>query len=197
MTSASAESWTELSDRLRRFVRRRVNDAHAAEDIAQDVLLKLREREGDLPPGATLPAWVLAVARNAVVDYYRARGVRHAEALDAGQAAAAPDGGDGDVAGGLAACLGRMVQHLPEPYREAMRLVDLEGLSQQALADRAGVSLSGAKSRVQRARHLLRDMIEDCCRVERDARGNPSDFETTDRSGRYCGDDDGAPRCGH
>jgi RNA polymerase sigma-70 factor (ECF subfamily) len=59
-----------------------------------------------------------------------------------------------------------------------------------------GISLSGAKSRVQRARQQLRDMILDCCRVERDVRGNVMDYETTTRSSRYCGDEGGTSRCG-
>jgi RNA polymerase sigma-70 factor (ECF subfamily) len=89
-----------------------------------------------------------------------------------------------------------MIERLPEPYREAMKLADFAGTSQQEIADRAGISLSGAKSRVQRARHLLREMILDCCRVEHDIRGNVVDYETTDRSSRYCGDEGGNPRCG-
>jgi RNA polymerase sigma-70 factor (ECF subfamily) len=88
-----------------------------------------------------------------------------------------------------------MVEQLPEPYRTALKLADLEGLSQQDIADREGISLSGAKSRVQRARRQLGDMIRDCCRVERDARGNVIDYETTGRSVRYCGDDEGRPQC--
>ena len=91
----------------------------------------------------------------------------------------------------------RMVERLPEPYREAMKLADFEGLSQQEVADRTGVSLSGAKSRVQRARRQLREMILDCCHVERDVRGNVVDYETTERTPRYCcGGDDGKPPCG-
>jgi RNA polymerase sigma-70 factor (ECF subfamily) len=77
-----------------------------------------------------------------------------------------------------------------------MKLADIEALSQQEVADRTGISLSGAKSRVQRARQQLREMILDCCKVERDARGNVVDCETTERSSRYCGDEDGKPQCG-
>jgi RNA polymerase sigma-70 factor (ECF subfamily) len=77
-----------------------------------------------------------------------------------------------------------------------MKLVDFGGLSQQELADRVGISLSGAKSRVQRARQMLREMVLDCCRVERDGRGNVTDYETTERSARYCGlNDEGRPKC--
>ena len=101
----------------------------------------------------------------------------------------------------LTPCLTRMVGLLPDPYREAMQLADFDGLTQQEVADRMRISLSGAKSRVQRARQQLREMLLDCCKVERDARGNVFDYQTTDKSRLYCGsdgDDDGEPKskCG-
>ena len=189
--------WSELGGRLRAFVARRVNDAHAADDITQDVLLKVQTQLDALPPEDKLPAWVFAVARNAVVDYYRARAVRdHATINDVDAAAGPGEGDDAEPRRQLARCLARMVEQLPEPYREAMKLADLEGLTQQEVAARVGVSLSGAKSRVQRARQQLREMIEDCCRVERDARGGVVDMEPTERSSRYCGGDGNGGRNG-
>ena len=202
MTTIPIEAWRELRDRVGRFVGRRVGDPHAAEDVAQDVMLKLQSHLGDQPPEHTLPAWIITVARNAVIDHYRARAIRdHTDLGDtdppAEDAQAEADAeADADAARELTPCLARMVERLPEPYREAMRLVDFEGLSQQELADRVGISLSGAKSRVQRARGQLREALEDCCRIERDGRGNVVDFERTERSGRYCGDDGGGPPCG-
>src|SRR5687767_13848712 len=119
------EIWTELGERVRNFVDRRISDPHAAEDITQDVMLKVQSQLDALPPEDKLPAWVLSIARNTVVDYYRARAVRqHSDVADVEVAAAT------DEAGGtmqqLASCLSRMLEYLPEPYREAMRLADLE-----------------------------------------------------------------------
>ena len=87
-----------------------------------------------------------------------------------------------------------MVDRLPEPYRAAVALADVEGLGRQEIADRLGLSLSGAKSRVQRGRQQLRAMFLDCCNVERDGRGNVMEYHPTERSGRYCGED-GQPLC--
>jgi RNA polymerase sigma-70 factor (ECF subfamily) len=191
-------SWTEIGDRVRGFVRRRVNDPHAADDIAQDVLLKVQEHVGTLAAEDKLPAWIVSVGRNAIVDYYRARAVRdHAHVADVDPIAASADA-DGDAAAAreLSPCVMRMVEQLPEPYREALKLADFEGLGQQEIADRAGLSLSGAKSRIQRARQQLREMLLDCCHVERDRRGNVIDYQTTDRSARYCGGSEGRPQCG-
>ena len=190
------EIWRDLGGRLRRFVGSRVRDEHAADDITQDVMLKVQTQLDALPPQDKLPAWVLAVARNAVIDYYRARAVReHVDVADVDPADAIEEERRAAIRD-LTPCLLRMVEHLPEPYREAMKLAHFEGLGQQEVADRVGVSLSGAKSRVQRARQMLREMVLDCCRVERDGRGNVTDYETTDRSGRYCGlNEEGRPKC--
>jgi RNA polymerase sigma-70 factor (ECF subfamily) len=188
--------WQDLGARVRRFIGSRVNDPHAADDIAQDVMLKVQTNLGSLPPEEKLPAWVIAVARNAVIDHYRARTVRETLGGDVPEPASDADDVEGASAlHDLAACLGRMVEQLPEPYRTALKLADLQRLSQQEIADRVGMSLSGVKSRVQRARQQLGEMIRDCCRVERDARGNVIDYETTDRSARYCGDGHGRPQC--
>ena len=70
-----------------------------------------------------------------------------------------------------------MIDCLPEKYREALRLVDLQGLSRQLAADRLGLSLSGAKSRVQRARVQLKALYLDCCHVEFDRTGHVLGFE--------------------
>ena len=184
--------WTDLGGRVRAFVGKRVNDDHEADDITQDVMLKVQSQLDALPPENKLPAWVLAVARNATIDHYRSRAVRnHADIADLDPADDAAEAERQSAVRDLTPCLTRMIEQLPEPYREAMKLADIEGLSQQEVADRAGISLSGAKSRVQRARQQLRAMILDCCRVERDGRGNVVDCETTERSSRYCGDGGG------
>jgi RNA polymerase sigma-70 factor (ECF subfamily) len=64
-----------------------------------------------------------------------------------------------------------MIHSLPGPYREAILLTELEGLSQVELARRLNISVSGAKSRVQRGRQQLKEMLLDCCEFETDRRG--------------------------
>ena len=189
--------WSELGGRLRAFVAGRVNDAHAADDITQDVLLKVQTQLHALPPEDKLPAWVFAIARNAIIDHYRSRAVRTHANIEDVDAAADPDArGDAGPQGQLAHCVARMVEQLPDAYRVAMKLADIEGLTQQEVAERLDISLSGAKSRVQRARQQLRAMIQDCCNVERDGRGGVVDMEPTERSSRYCGGDGGS-QCGN
>jgi len=191
-------SWAELRSKLRGFIGARVNDPHDADDLTQDVLLKVQAQIADFADDDKLPAWIFTAARNEVIDHYRARAAR-ARAASGGDVDTLPDETPNERANALrelTPCLAGMIRQLPEPYRTAMRLADLEGLDHQDLADRTGVSLTAAKSRVRRARQHLREMILDCCRLERDARGGVVDYQTTDRSARYCGGDQASPGCG-
>ena len=67
-------------------------------------------------------------------------------------------------------CLGPLIDDLPLPYREAIVLSDLQGVRLADAAKAAGVSLSGMKSRVQRGRQRLKQMLFDCCQIALDGR---------------------------
>lgn len=77
----------------------------------------------------------------------------------------------------LAGCLEPLVERLPEPYLDAVTLTELNGLNQKEAADELGVSLSGMKSRIQRGRGKLKDLLLDCCKIEVDRRGAVIDYE--------------------
>jgi RNA polymerase sigma-70 factor (ECF subfamily) len=187
----SADAWTELHAAVRAFVSRRVSDLHTADDIAQDVMLKLQSQLAAQPQADDkLDSWIFRVARNAIIDHYRAR--RGDASIDGELAASEPAA---NPAAELSGCVRQIIQRLPPEYAEALTLTDLEGLSQQQLADRIGLSLSAAKSRVQRAREKLRTMLLDCCEIERSRSGGVVDYQTTPRTPKYC-DPPGDEPCG-
>ncbi len=160
MESPTRIDWAQQRAALRRFVARRVNDRHEAEDIVQDVLLHAHEALAQLRDAERLPAWLARSAAHRVIDHHRAR--RPFEELPEDLAAEEPE--DQPVQR-LAPCLPAMVEQLPPLYRDAVRWSELEGLPQREVAQRLGVSLSGAKSRVQRGREQLRRLVEACCQV--------------------------------
>ena len=88
----------------------------------------------------------------------------------------------------LAHCLRPMLSRLPDHYREAVTLIDLDGLSQQDAAAQAGLSLSGMKSRVQRGRRALEQVMHDCCCIETDAGGRVMDYQMRGVDCGSCGD---------
>jgi RNA polymerase sigma-70 factor (ECF subfamily) len=166
--------WTAFGDSLKRFILSRVRDEQASEDILQDVFVKIHARINTLNDERKLQSWVYQIARNAIADYYRKS---HAtaeltESLSLPEVAAENDEVTRQLAGSVAA----MVDLLPAEYRLPLVMDTFEGLSQQQIADRLGLSLSGAKSRVQRARAKLRGMLLDCCHFEFDRRGAVIDY---------------------
>jgi len=168
----SIESLYEtFNERLSQFIRKRVSNEDDARDILQDVFLKIHSRIDTLENRDKIEIWIYRIARNAIIDHYRARRVTIAadDTLPAGEV-------EDDMHRKLASGLGAMIDRLPEQYREALRLTELEGLTQKELAERFALSLSGAKSRVQRARKMLRDLLMQCCHFELDRYGTVIDY---------------------
>ncbi len=178
MTATLEYIWHEFAAKLGRFIRARVADPATAEDLLQDVFVKIQKRLGQLDDPAKLEGWIYLIARNAIIDHYRTR--RETVEVPA-TLPAEPDEHNEEVEE-LKAAFRRMIYSLPEPYREAVVLTELNGLTQPALAARLGISLSGAKSRVQRGRAQLRRMLDECCTFEFDRRGKVIDCEPRKRA---------------
>jgi RNA polymerase sigma-70 factor (ECF subfamily) len=161
-------AWDEHHAALHRFILRRVADAAAADDLTQELFTRLW-RAPVWPDH--VGAWLVTSARRLVIDHYRAR-----RALEPLGDLPAAEAGDEPVHAALTECLPAMLAQLPPPYREAVVMADLQRHPQQAVAEAQGVSLSGAKSRVQRGRLLLAAAYRDCCTFET-AGGGLVDFD--------------------
>jgi RNA polymerase sigma-70 factor (ECF subfamily) len=170
--------WREFRDALLRFVMQRVSNVAAAEDIVQDVLVRAHTQQGTLREPSKLRPWLLQVTRNAVIDYYRRQKPTEAVSDALGQVTTAEDGDQ--IEQELARCLVPLLDTLPDPYRQALRLTEFDGARQREVASLLGLSLSGAKSRVQRGRKMLRDALLSCCRVELDHLGRAVDYAVGD-----------------
>ena len=172
--ASARDAWSDLDATLRPFVARRVRSSADIDDVVQEVFLRMQRGIGGLRDADRFGPWVYRVARSAIADHHR-HVARHPVGdgpADAEPAAPASDEADEDAAArDLAAYVAPFVALLPSPYREALTLTELEGLTQKEAAAMLGVSLSGMKSRVQRGREHLRRAIEDCCRIALDARG--------------------------
>lgn len=163
--------WKTFNEPLERFIRKRVSDEDMAADLLQDVYVKIHTNMDTLHDTDRLQSWIYQIARNTVTDYYRTRKAY----LQIPDELAMPDADD-DTSARLAEGLRSMIEDLPDEYEVAVRLTELEGLTQQELADRTGLSLSGAKSRVQRGRKMLREMLLACCHFEFDRHGKVIDY---------------------
>jgi RNA polymerase sigma-70 factor (ECF subfamily) len=190
--------WEDFAPPLRAFLARRVPAGVEPDDLLQDVFVRVVRHLGSLRAADRPEAWLFQIARNALRDSLRARQRRdgRTDSLEGDL----PDSVDADIdrtaEAELAPCLTGMIGRLDEPYRSAIEMTSLRGLTQADAARDAGVSVSGMKSRVQRGREQLRQMLVRCCEIAVDARGGVSDFHR--RSAGGCDDSAGttAKDCG-
>ena len=169
--------WAAFAVPLRAFVSRRVPAGIEPDDVVQEVFLRVVRHLPTLRDAERVEAWLYQIARNALRDAMRARQRRDSrtDSLDI-DLPTEPDVEDARAAETeLAPCLAGMIARLAEPYRTAMELTS-QGLTQSEAAKRVGVSISGMKSRVQRARDQLKRMLLQCCEVDVDRRGGVSDY---------------------
>jgi RNA polymerase sigma-70 factor, ECF subfamily len=165
--------WLDYSNRILKFIQHRVQDPVVAEDIRQDVFLKIFERIDSLRNSEKLHSWMYQIARNAIVDYYRANSKD--EILSA-NLEPAPDITDLQTRQEMAGWLEPVISLLPDTYREAVRLSEIEGWSHQQVADHQKITLSAAKSRVRRGKLLVKEILTDCCQFDFDQRGRVIDY---------------------
>jgi RNA polymerase sigma-70 factor (ECF subfamily) len=168
---AARGAWHELEAKLRPFVARRVRSDVDVDDIVQDIFLRMQRGLAGLRDDERFGPWVYQVARSAIADHQRVAAKHPVVDVDGREDQPLEVEDDRTVEEELAGYLAPFVAMLPSPDREALTLVELEGLAQKQAAEMLGLSLSGMKSRVQRGRVQLRKALEDCCHIALDVRG--------------------------
>jgi len=163
--------WAAFADRLRRFIARRVRDSADAEDVLQEVFAKIHAGLSTLDRNEKLESWLFQITRHAIIDHIRRR--RTSAPVEREPAEPAPPS---DLTPEVASWLEPMMSLIPKDDREVLKLADLQGVAQKDVAARLGLSPSGARSRVQRARARLRKELLACCHIELDRRGTPIDY---------------------
>ncbi|MBY6188023.1 RNA polymerase sigma factor SigZ [Marinobacter hydrocarbonoclasticus] len=173
--------WQQHRIKLQRYIARQVKDAATVEDLLQEVYIKAHTQLHQLKAQGSLGAWLHRIAHNVVMDHYRQQKPFDELPDDIPELAAEQPA---QAHQELALCLEPLMDELPPQYREPLKMVELKGMSQQAVASELGLSLSGAKSRVQRARTQLREKLTACCEVEIE-QGNVTEFRPKD-PGCHC-----------
>ncbi|QDE90341.1 RNA polymerase subunit sigma-70 [Myxococcus xanthus] len=146
-----------------RFLERRVGSRAVAEDILQDAFVRGMGKAETLREDESLTAWFYSVLRNAVIDHYRRRGTTEralaslASELEEGHAPEA------ELAQAVCQCVGRLAGTLKPEYAEALRRVEVEGVSVPVFAQEAGITSNNAAVRLHRARKALKKQLEVSC----------------------------------
>ncbi|RXT03952.1 RNA polymerase sigma factor SigZ [Ammoniphilus sp. CFH 90114] len=173
--------WQDFRNILKQFIKSRVSNEQDTDDILQEVFIKIHHHLPNLKEEDKLRSWVFQITRNTIIDFYRSRGKNQFELLvveiedkliDKNSLPA--DGNKNEI---VSSWLKDLTEQLPENDREALLHTEYGNLTQRELAAKLGISLSGAKSRVQRGREKLKHILLECCHLEFDNQGNILDYE--------------------
>ncbi len=165
--------YLEFDAKLRNFIIGRVSDPDKVDDILQNVYLKIHSNIDSVKDSDRLESWIYQVTRNTIVDYYRR--VRPEDELPESLPMFQEE--EPDAVADLAPSVYEMLNAIPEKYRQALTLTEIQGLTQAEMADQLGLTVSGAKSRVQRAREKLKEAFLECCHFEFDRLGKVIHYE--------------------
>ncbi len=166
--------WVDLNEELYQFILGRIKDEQIAKDIHQEIFLKSQNKIHQLQHTSRITSWIYQITRNTIIDFYRKESSKNisiehieipenvAECFDYAK---------------LTNCINTKINSLSAQHKEAIILTSFKNYSQKELANYLKISYSGAKSRVQKAREILKEKILSCPNVEADSSGTLLDFE--------------------
>lgn len=169
--------WTDLHQELKKFIFSKVKDAEISNDILQDIFLKIQQNIQALADSSKLTSWVYQITRNTITDYFR----KTVSKVDIDNINIADQEYDEPLYQSLSNCITSKISLLPDKYRQAILLTTFENYSQMALAKELDISYSGAKTRVQRAREKLKELIINCENLETDNKGSLISYQSTSK----------------
>ncbi|AEW00361.1 hypothetical protein A4D02_23835 [Niastella koreensis] len=168
MSSCTSQIWDQHREKLKAFICNKVNGDDSCEDILHDVFVKISENEERIKWLEKPASYVIKMAQNAVIDHYRLK----KKTPQLSETVCTSEEEQQSAIRLADCCLLSFIKALPPLYSEALMLAELEGLSQKQLAQKLNISYTGAKSRVQRGRKMLKEAILACCPYQFDKYGN-------------------------
>jgi RNA polymerase sigma-70 factor, ECF subfamily len=167
--------WHQFSQQLSALICHKTGHQDHCHDILQEVYIKLVKNINKVGKAENVLPYIVKLSNNTIVDYYRAN--KHKQGAVKGTCESSSPAVDESSAGNATSRLAEsfmmeLIQSLPPIYRQALVKTELEGIPQKQLAAELGISYSGAKSRVQRAKEMVRQSILNCCDYKFDKYGN-------------------------
>jgi RNA polymerase sigma-70 factor, ECF subfamily len=167
-----AEIYSQFSRSLLAYIRSKIRCKEDAEDILQNVFIRIASHINTLSEKEKLKSWIFTITRNAIIDYYRANNKAQSAPFDESFLEHLEDDQTADSTQGLEHCLHSMINLLPEEYKSIIIDAELKGEKQKDLATKYNMAYPSMRSRVQRGRERLKQLLYNCCHIKTDTRGN-------------------------
>jgi len=161
--------WFRFNTKLKSFILSKVKDNALADDLLQEVFIKIHRHIGQLKDENKLQAWVYQVARNTVYDFFRSQGGK--TDLDVNEVEVVEEEADNQYMSETIEDMVKMMGEMPAEYCDVICLTELGGMSHKEYAEKKGLSHTAAKTRAFRARNMLKDLLMKCCHYQFDKYG--------------------------
>jgi RNA polymerase sigma-70 factor, ECF subfamily len=178
MTSEVTTIWADFYIELKAFILNKTRNSADTDDILQDVFLKIIRNIDKVNQAENLRHYLYGIVRNAINDYFRNRkSIIDSAEIEDKITEEETQSLNTTIAEG---CIKPFINKLPDNYRDALLITEFQDISQKELAEKLNISYSGAKSRVQRGKEKLKDLLLQCCAYKTDIYGNILDAENCD-----------------
>ena len=170
MTTEVTVIWVAFHKELKAFILNKTRNQSDTDDILQEVFIKIIHNIDKIHQAENLKNYLYGIVRNAVNDYFKNKKI----VVDSSHIKEELTEEEAQSINTTIAecCIKPFILKLPDHYREAIWITEFQNVSQKELAEKLNISYSGAKSRVQRGREKLKELILTCCAYQSDAYGN-------------------------
>lgn len=167
--------WNDFRSELLYFIKTKVKDEYAAEDILQEVFIKVYKSIDQLEDPTKLKPWLYKTTNNTIIDFYRRK--QNTLELDEVEDVPSIEDNTENMNEEIAGCIKSMLYKLPDKYKEPLKLYEFKGMKHKEISEKLNISLSGSKTRIQRARNKLKEILMECCEFEFDTYGNIIEYK--------------------
>lgn len=159
-------NWNNVQSELKGFVYKRVKDKALTEDIVHDVFLKVQAKIHQVKESDKLFGWIYQITRNTITDHFR-KNSKSINPKDIDWESSPPNFNDC-----VTNAINELIPTLPDKYRIPLEMTELQNMSQLEVAQKLGLNYTTAKARVQRARQMLKEKMDEILIVKTDGYGN-------------------------
>jgi RNA polymerase sigma-70 factor (ECF subfamily) len=159
-------NWNQVENELKGFVFKRVKDKALTEDIVHDVFLKVQSKIHQVRETDKLFGWIYQVTRNTIIDHFR-KNSKTINVKDIDWESSPPNFNDC-----VSNTIHELIPMLPDKYRIPLEMTELQNMSQIEVAKKLGLNYTTTKARVQRARQILKNKLDEMLIIKTDGYGN-------------------------
>jgi RNA polymerase sigma-70 factor (ECF subfamily) len=163
MTPEKAAQLVENHRQFLGFLEKRLSDRALAEDILQDAFVKTLEKGEEIRDEGSAIAWFYRTLRNATVDYWRRTKVADRALAQFAEEVETTEEPSETMRAEVCRCVARLAETLKPEYADALRRIEIDGVSVKSFAEEQGISTNNAAVRVFRAREALRRQVAASC----------------------------------